>query len=67
MTHNEVHPIEAKLTAEQKKMIDQLSEENLRRIDLALLSNASTQWSGSSLFQVGRGNSDLKLSLPATR
>jgi hypothetical protein len=33
-----------KLTAEQRKMVDQLSEENLRQIDQALLSNASTQW-----------------------
>jgi acyl CoA:acetate/3-ketoacid CoA transferase alpha subunit len=32
-------------TAEQKKMIDQLSEANIRRIDQALRSNASTQWS----------------------
>ena len=32
-------------TAEQKKMIDQLSEANIRRIDQTLLSNASAQWS----------------------
>jgi hypothetical protein len=35
----------SKLTAEQRKMVDQLSEVNIRRIDQTLLSNASTQWS----------------------
>ena len=42
MTRKEDLP---KLTAEQRKMVDQLSEANIRRIDQALLSNASTQWS----------------------
>jgi hypothetical protein len=36
---------DAKITAEQKEMIGQLSAESLALIDRALLSNASTQWS----------------------
>jgi hypothetical protein len=35
----------SKLVAEQKSMVDQLSEENVKRVDQALLSNASRQWS----------------------
>jgi len=42
MTKNEDYP---KLTAEQRTMVDQLAEVDLKRIDQALLSNASTQWS----------------------
>jgi len=42
MTKNEDFP---KLTAEQRIMVDQLSEANISLIDHALLSNASAQWS----------------------
>ena len=45
MTKNEELPSDSKFTAEQRRMVDQLSEVNIRRIDQALLSNASTQWS----------------------
>jgi len=34
-----------KLTAEQKLMVDPLAEADVKRIDQALLSNASTKWS----------------------
>jgi hypothetical protein len=42
MTKNEDFP---KLTAEQRIMVDQLAEADIKRIDQALLSNASPQWS----------------------
>jgi hypothetical protein len=37
----------SKRTTEEPHMVDQLSEINIKRIDQALLSNASTQWSGT--------------------
>jgi len=45
MTKNEELRSYPKLTAEQRKMVDQLSEATIKRIDQALLSNASAQWS----------------------
>ena len=39
------HVDSPKSAAEQQSMIDRLSEADLKRIDQALLSNASTQWS----------------------
>jgi hypothetical protein len=42
MTKNESLP---KLTAEQRSMVDELSEETIGHIDRALLSNATTKWS----------------------
>jgi len=33
------------LTTERRKTVDKLSQEDLRRIDQALLSNSSVQWS----------------------
>ena len=45
MTKNKDLTSDPKLTAGQMKMADLLSEADIRRIDQALLSNASTQWS----------------------
>jgi len=45
MTSNEELPSYPKFTTEQRKMVDQLSEGTIKRIDQALLSNASAQWS----------------------
>lgn len=45
MTKNKDLASDPKLTAEQRGMVDQLSEVDIRQIDQALLSNASTQWS----------------------
>jgi hypothetical protein len=42
MTKNEDLP---KLTAEQRMLVDPLAEVDIKRLDQALLSNASTQWS----------------------
>lgn len=44
MTKNEDLPSYPQLTSEQRRMVDQLSEADIRRIDQAILSNASTQW-----------------------
>ena len=45
MTKNKDLTSDLKLAAEQGIVVDQLSEENIKRIDQTLLSNVSTQWS----------------------
>ena len=45
MTKNKDLASDPKFAAGQREMVDQLSETSVRRIDQALLSNASTQWS----------------------
>ena len=44
MTKKEELQIDPTLTPEQRKMVDQLSETEVRDIDHALLSNVSSQW-----------------------